>query len=930
MKKMLRAFLCVMLGFSMFAGFMSCESEVKYKTVEKEVEVEKKVYTCPTCGTEYENAFEATNCFARHQPVADTTAPANVTNLEAINLDGAVALKWTDPEDEDLFGIQIKFTPKTYAASRAVAPMESGSIFVAPGTEIAEISNLVNGIEYTFVLLPMDIYGNKANGWRISITPEEIEGSVLAITLTPDTTAATNQDVSVSIAVTTESNRSVKTIKMATGSKELEYFETEGTEVSSSFTVRENGIYTVYAQDIDGRVGLKKIVVSNIDKTAPNEVTSLNAVYSFTAKTLTLNWINPSASDFDHCVVNASYGSNNVVVDESVTGTSLVIDNINADNSSEFTASVVALDVLGNRSEAASITTVPMSGAYVSSLVLDKYHVSGTASDADRTINVTAVISNKDLLTNPIPVQIQLMDINNSKVAESTTYDSATGTATASFVIPKNSSATREGVNYTVRVKLDGTTDNKTARVNVSKAPELSYVEGVTDYYDYSSKWTPKFYLLTKDSEESDFDLKTNKMQKAYADLTSSSMIDVQLKGYNLDASPVVLQYYTLNNIAYGDPIIVDTSTFAWTAAEGNHEEKTVNFTIPYPQNEGIYRLKILVEGKIFNASSQINWKEQGSSSYGGTIEVYNTIHVYGIPKFTSFKIPVAGIAKEDYKMETKIKGVNFAAPGVTANDFKITCINNSVLDGAYVTVVDDNTLKVFLNIPGTAGVYPVTIRAGGNVITENFEVKDYTGIEIGDYILKDGTNLSKDTELTDSQKEKIVAVAGCFDIYGAMCGLGLNQSSSSLKLITNASYDIPYGEIVADVSSNPTTITGDTYGSDNWEYLKTVDPENTEKAESEYPAFYFALNYGTTSGLEGDLANGWFIPSIYELYELSKNITTINDSLYKVNGKKLTYYYWSSSKAGSLKAYEIYIDNGRINDGYCNYGGKVLCIRVF
>lgn len=132
---------------------------------------------------------------------ADTTAPSDVSNLEAINLDGSVQLTWKDPSDEDLFGIQITYTDDSL--SRAIIAMEEGSIFIAPGTQSAVISNLTNGNLYTFTVKAMDTNGNKSDGMTMTISPSVIQKNIMQVTLTPGTTEAINGDVSVSIKVIT-------------------------------------------------------------------------------------------------------------------------------------------------------------------------------------------------------------------------------------------------------------------------------------------------------------------------------------------------------------------------------------------------------------------------------------------------------------------------------------------------------------------------------------------------------------------------------------------------------------------------------------------------------------------------------------------------------------------------------------------------------
>lgn len=105
--------------------------------------------------------------------VDDTTPPAAVTGPSAESLSQAVRLAWTDPADTDLFGIEIAWKKTADAAAgRSIAPMSAGTVFVAPGTQRAQILELDGGTEYTFTVTAMDTSGNKSSGTEISATPE--------------------------------------------------------------------------------------------------------------------------------------------------------------------------------------------------------------------------------------------------------------------------------------------------------------------------------------------------------------------------------------------------------------------------------------------------------------------------------------------------------------------------------------------------------------------------------------------------------------------------------------------------------------------------------------------------------------------------------------------------------------------------------------
>lgn len=935
MKKFIKTLGAVLTGMALVFGAISCSPQIEYKTVEK------KVYTCPTCGTEYESAEEAQNCcdvqyvtkfvcpecgteylkaedaaacYASHQPVADTTAPSAVTNLSAINLDNAVALKWTDPTASDLFGIEITWTPQTVNASRAVAAMEANSLFVAPGKQIAEISNLKNGVEYTFTVKAMDTSGNKSSATTVTKTPAEIAGSVLAITLNPATTTVTKENYAVSVAVTTKEGRSIKKIKYAADSKELDYFASSGTTVTNgSFTVSSNGVYTVYAQDIDGRVGLKRITISNIDKTAPAKVTGLTAVYNHAEKKINVSWTNPGDTDFNNVLLSYTKAGTAVETDKSIAkpATSYEFD-YETDGTSELVFTVKAVDTAGNVSETATYTFTPVAGATVTEITLNRYHFA--YYDADQTVTATASIANINQIAEGTTVKFQIVN-GDTVTSVNAALDKTAGTATATLTAPTTSSS-RNGTTYTVRLKIGDEPDTThTARFNVSEGPELGGI--------YQAKKSSVVYS-------------NKKIQFSKKDITEESKLYVRVEGYNLDLQPVTLQFFNSTGAEYyQERVQIPSADIKWTATTGVNDQ-SVYIVLPCPQDEDTYTLKAFINGIECSKTVQLQ--------------------IYDVPKFTSFTIPKAGTAKEDSKLTAIVKGKNFTAPGVTASSFVVSCTSkSSITRGSEVTIVDDNTLNVTLTIPGTAGSYDVTITSGENSQNGIFTVKNTAGIAAGDFILKkeDGSTifLSKDAELSAEQKSNVVAVA-FFDTNGVLFGLGLKQSSSTLAWAPydTTGFNTKFTEIVSynttgsgDVSK--ATITGDTDGSDNWEYVKSIDPTGTADAATNYPAFNFAATYGTTAGLEGELATGWYMPSIAELCDLCKNKDVLNTSLEKAGGIQIRNggydYYWSSSQSSSNKyawaleissryLYTKYKGNSSYKIDGITYNCYVCCIRTF
>lgn len=210
--------------------------------------------------------------------------------------------------------------------------------------------------------------------------------------------------------------------------------------------------------------------------------------------------------------------------------------------------------------------------------------------------------------------------------------------------------------------------------------------------------------------------------------------------------------------------------------------------------------------------------------------------------------------------------------------------------------------------------------------------------VAVGDIIYTDGTTSSKDAELTPG-KTPVAVVAG-LNPNGAISGVGLKQSSCLRWAPSSGTtgYETKFTGIIADSdkigtgAGSTATITGDTDGSDNWEYVKSKDPAGTKDAETNYPAFNFAATYATTAGITGEIAEGWYMPSIAELCELYKNKDILNASLAKCGGTQFREgHYWSSSQDDdSGAAWALDFSDGDLNFGSKYYDYYVCCVRAF
>lgn len=194
--------------------------------------------------------------------------PAKVTEITAQNLDSSVALTWKDPPDSNLFGIEISVSnnEEQNLESRFLQSVSSSCVIFPPGIQFAQFSNLHNDIQYTFTFTAINSNGERSAAVTKRITPKLIAKSPLVIKVFKSTEDITNSPVEIKIEV--DSQSPVKTIKYETGERKADYFSNNGTTIteSKSFIVQENGIFTVFAQDYDGRREVYEINISNISQ----------------------------------------------------------------------------------------------------------------------------------------------------------------------------------------------------------------------------------------------------------------------------------------------------------------------------------------------------------------------------------------------------------------------------------------------------------------------------------------------------------------------------------------------------------------------------------------------------------------------------------------------------------------------------------------
>ena len=201
----------------------------------------------------------------------------------------------------------------------------------------------------------------------------------------------------------------------------------------------------------------------------------------------------------------------------------------------------------------------------------------------------------------------------------------------------------------------------------------------------------------------------------------------------------------------------------------------------------------------------------------------------------------------------------------------------------------------------------------------------DYSKCVVGDFVLKDGTILSKD-KTPESDTVAAVIVRAATNDKPAL-GVGIVHNKMAWCTSSAEGY-----------SKNITALQGDTTsgymdGSDGWKKLKAACSDAENNPEN-YPAWNYSLTYAKTNSLEGDLATGWYLPTVAELYTIYQNKTVVDESLSKAGGSTFgTGNYWSCCQDPSFNnnARVLNFDDGSMFNDFKNYGyGYVCSVRAF
>ena len=320
------------------------------------------------------------------------------------------------------------------------------------------------------------------------------------------------------------------------------------------------------------------------------------------------------------------------------------------------------------------------------------------------------------------------------------------------------------------------------------------------------------------------------------------------------------------------------------------------------------------------------------STEYTAAISITEAVTVKAIAVKSGMNDSV--VASVSYTIKETVATPTFSVESGAVNsgiEVTITCAT----EGAKIYYTTDGTeptasgteYTAAISVTAAVTVKAIAVKSGMNdsaVASASYTI--YTPkYSVGDFVLKNGTVLSKD-ETPESGTVAAVIVRADTLTKPAL-GVGIVHNEMAWCTSSATGYDQNIKALQGDKTS------GYMDGSDGWEKLKAACSDAASNPGN-YPAWNYSLTYAKTNNLTGDLATGWYLPTVAELYTIYQNKTAVNESLSKAGGSTFgTWWYRSccqypyiDNKAPGLgfgdgKVYYYYKDNG---------GGYVCSVRAF
>ena len=552
------------------------------------------------------------------------------------------------------------------------------------------------------------------------------------------------------------------------------------------------------------------------DVTPPAPVTNLTASYSSDNQTITVIWQNPTDEDFKELQLICK--KDNTVVKQETLGKDKTGFTVTGipEDGSTYTITVKAKDNAGNESSPAEVTVTALVTPEITEVKLDRTRLDTAV--ADRNITVTIKGQHFRKLTKLV---VRVMEGSQTQQEQEAAIDVTNNTATATLQapIPSTPPLTKHGIYYKVNIFIDGTT--------------------------LAGKWT-SFTVTPPAKVDSIY------VYPSSIPFNFTEPVTVTVKGSNLD-----LRGETEIKLFDSHGNEVPSSTVTVEANVGKNIEKFEKKITP-PFASGTYTVKVFFKGI---AQSKIAKLKR-----------------YEAPEITSVTIPKAGTSYSGKMLPVTVRGKNFSGlnkafsvSGARFTDFKVWSNTEATTE---------------IECPSVAGNTVITVHCGTASKTGMLSVIDSSAYAAGMIVLADKTLTAKEAYTAINPSNPPVGIV--FDIYGVPKILALHVSGQKLTWAKNftSGYTTLFEKIICtpdktgDGAAGTATFRGDTDGSDNWDYVKSIDPAGTAVAAN-YPAFNWVNTYNTTYAAQLGSSNlMWYMPSIAELCEIYKNKEKIDASL--------------------------------------------------
>ena len=600
------------------------------------------------------------------------------------------------------------------------------------------------------------------------------------------------------------------------------------------------------------------------DVTPPAPVTNLTASYSSDNQTITVIWQNPIDEDFKELQLICK--KDNTVVKQETLGKDKTGFTVTGipEDGSTYTITVKAKDNAGNESSPAEVTVTALVTPEITEVKLDRTRLDTEV--ADRNITVTIKGQHFRKLTKLV-VRVTAGSQTQQEQEAAIDVTNNTATATLQAPIPSTPPLTKHGIYYKVNIFIDGTT--------------------------LAGKWT-SFTVTPPAKVDSIY------VYPSSIPFNFTEPVTVTVKGSNLD-----LRGETEIKLFDSHGNEVPSSTVTVEANVGKNIEKFEKKITP-PFASGTYTVKVFFKGI---AQSKIAKLKR-----------------YEAPEITSVTIPKAGTSYSGKMLPVTVRGKNFSGlnkafsvSGARFTDFKVWSNTEATTE---------------IECPSVAGNTVITVHCGTASKTGMLSVMDSSAYAPGMIVLADKTLTAKEAYTAINPSNPPIGIV--FDIYGVPKILALHVSRQKLTWAKNftSGYTTLFEKIICtpdktgDGVAGTATFRGDTDGSDNWDYVKSIDPAGTAVAAN-YPAFNWVNTYNTTYAAQlGNSNLMWYMPSIAELCEIYKNKEKIDASLKAIHDLPDggTYAdtsfksesYWSSSQVQNYnsgkEAWSVFFQTGSVS----------------